>query len=48
MNDSDFNGLNFTNHMSAQESILCMSELRTIAAVSGFSTKNTYSSVVGE
>ena len=38
MNDSDFNGLNFTNHMSAQESIFCISELRIIAAVSGVST----------
>ena len=37
MNDSDFNGLNFTNHMSAQESIFCISELRIIAAISGFS-----------
>ena len=38
MNDSDFNGLNFTNHMSAKKSVFCISELRTIAAVSGFST----------
>ena len=38
MNDSDFNGLNFANHMSAQESIFCISELRSIAAVSGFAT----------
>ena len=48
MNDSDFYGLNFINHLSAQESIFCISGLRTIAAVSGFSTKiyNVVSSAI--
>ena len=29
VNDSDFKGLNLTNQLSAQESIFCISELRT-------------------
>ena len=38
MNDSDFKGLNLTNHLSAQESLFCISEIRTTDAVNGFST----------
>ena len=36
--DSDFEGLNFTSHIAAHESIFCISALRTIAADCGFST----------